>query len=88
MSDMTETVEYFFKEYHNFREILCSIKYSIEQKLDAFRGLFTVYVNVKTENKEEEKKIQIAMMDLKTETDMRLGYQAMADIEAIFEAIL
>ena len=39
------TQEYLLKEYHAFRDIMCSTKYSIEQKQDAYQGLLFVYVN-------------------------------------------
>ncbi len=42
----TYTSESFIEEFHGFREILCSKKYSEEQKLGAFQGLLLVYLNV------------------------------------------
>lgn len=38
------TPEYFLKEIHSFREIMCSTKYTLEQKTKAFEGLLYIYI--------------------------------------------
>ena len=43
---MKITGDYFLKEYHAFREIMCSRKYTVEQKDKAFSGLTYVYFNI------------------------------------------
>ena len=43
---MLITGDYFLSEYHAFRKIMCSRKYTIKQKDDAFAGLTCVYLNV------------------------------------------
>lgn len=38
------TPEYFLKEIHGFRKIMCSREYTFEQKDNAFKGLLYVYI--------------------------------------------
>lgn len=38
------TTEYFLKEIHSFRKIMCSTEYSLEQKEKAYEGLLYIYV--------------------------------------------
>jgi len=78
------TVEYFFKEYHSFRKEMCSKQNTIQQKLDMFKGLVYVYVNVKQQNPQIEQRLQMAMKVLKTELDMRLGKEALQEIHNIY----
>ena len=72
---MEITMDYFSSEYMKFRDIMCSKKYTPEQKLDAWGGLLTVYVNVKTDNKEDKDTLLVRMQALKREFDMRLEYE-------------
>ena len=71
-----------------FRKILCSTAYSIEQKLDGFNSLTFVYSNLKNMPQHDENLCQSAMLGLKIETDMRLGYQASREITAMVENML
>lgn len=83
------TVDYFRQEYGDFRKIMCSANYSTEQKLDAFEALVFVYMNIDPSiSKEDESSCQIAMQSLKIEFDMRLGYQAVMEIHALYEQIV
>ena len=40
------TTEYFLKEIHSFRKIMCSAAYTLEQKDKALEGLMFVYIGV------------------------------------------
>ncbi len=39
--------ELFIKQYHHFREIMCSTKYDLEQKQQAFQDLAQAYLRCK-----------------------------------------
>lgn len=83
MPENNLTMKYFFEEYHRFRQEMCSRKPTIDQKLNMFMGLVYVYLNVRTQNQEEEERLQTSMTALKEEFDMRLGYQASMEIESM-----
>ncbi|KKN69804.1 hypothetical protein LCGC14_0437500 [marine sediment metagenome] len=68
-------MEYYRSEYVKFREIMCSKKYTPQQKIGAFGGLVMVYTHVKTTNKKDQESIIISMQALKIEFDMRLKYE-------------
>lgn len=80
MSQKTKTFNYFLEEYHKFRQILCSTKYTIEQKLNAWKGLLYVYVNVETENEKQENLMQTCMSAIQRETEMRTGMELFLQI--------
>lgn len=77
------TFEYFMEEYHRFRKELCSRNNTIDQKLKMFQGLVYVYFNVKKLDEKTEERMQVMMEALKIEVDMRLGYEALAEIYSI-----
>jgi len=76
--------DYFLEEYNRFRDIMCSSVYSIDKKLEAYKGLFFVYMNLDpNQPKEDEELCQTAMTTLDMELNMRLGIQMRMDIEAL-----
>jgi hypothetical protein len=80
------TKKYFLKEYHKFREIMCSGAYDLEQKLDAFQGLVFVYMNITPNQSAEDEQIcQTAMMGLNNELNMRLGYDLAQQCAKVLE---
>ncbi len=46
------TPEYFLKEIHFFRNIICSKEYSLEQKENAFEKLLHLYISIENLDKE------------------------------------
>ena len=77
------TTKYFLEEYSRFRGIMCSTEYDMEQKLEAYKGLFFVYVNIDPDVDSELCKGAMEALDL--ELNMRLGYEAMLQIANIVE---
>lgn len=78
--------EFFLKEFHGFRAIMCSAIYNVEQKLDAFKGLFYVYVSLDSEMSEDDRELcESAMSMLNSEFNMRLSIQETMQITALFE---
>ena len=61
---------YFIEEVNRFREILCSKNYSSEQKLEAFKGLFYVYLET-----EENPSLKLIMRGINEETSRRIILQ-------------
>jgi len=81
------TYKYFLSEYHKFREIMCSRDISIEDKLEAFKGLVYEYVNLDPETSEDDKGVcETAMSALSYELNMRIGYQFESQLDALFES--
>ena len=79
------TKEYFFEEYHRFRKIMCSTEYDPEQKMDSFKGLLFVYVNLDNNlSPEDNDMIITTMASLEAEVSQRLGYQMAMEIQALF----
>jgi len=73
--------EYFFKEYHDFRKVMGTKGISVEDKLEAFKGFFYVYLNLNVNLPEKDKEICISAMDaLNVEVNMRLGLQSIQEI--------
>ena len=87
MASFDITKDYFLEEYNKFRAIMCSKAYDLGQKLDAYRGLWFVYLNLKVDLPEKEVDLcRGAMGALDLELNMRIGYQMRADIEALVKA--
>lgn len=74
---MKITGDYFLKEYHTFREIMCSLKYTIEDKDEAFKGLTFVYFNIESDDPKLEL-CESAYAALTYEFPMRQACQLMA----------
>ncbi len=72
---MKITLDYFKKEYLNFREVMCSTKYTVEQKSDALRGLLTVYVNIELKDGDDPDFATNMVDALLSEYDMRIAYE-------------
>ena len=83
MEDKKFTLNYFRQEYTAFRDIMCSRKYSIDDKLTYWGGLIFCYVNLEKLQKEEEEQVQMSMLALQNEFNMRMGYQAAIEIQEI-----
>lgn len=67
--------EYFLKEYTAFREIMCSTKYSFEQKTEAHERLLAIYMLVKFDNKENEKLRVHIITTIDIEFAKRMSYE-------------
>jgi len=77
------TKEYFLTEYHKFREIMCSMT-SVDDKLNAFKGLLYVYMNLDPKLSVDDKELcDMSMQSLSLELSMRIGYQAQIEIEKL-----
>lgn len=77
---MKITGDYFLKEYHVFRNIMCSLEYTVEQKDEAFKGLTLVYFNIELDDpKLELCKLTYTALALH-EFPMRQTYQIMASL--------
>lgn len=79
MSDMPETITLsrFYEEHHTFREMLCSKKYTVEQKRKAFNAIMTLALRVDAKTPEEEDAVQVAMDMMAIEVPRRLLYEEM-----------
>jgi hypothetical protein len=78
------TTKYFLKEYHLFRAIMCDGDTDIEDKLEAYKGLWFVYVNLKLDQPQDERELCMSAMEaLDTEFNMRIGLQAFTKIKAL-----
>jgi hypothetical protein len=76
--------DYFLKEYHGFRAILCSREYTKEQKLKAWEGLLLVYVNVRGLTKDEEAVCESAMLSMaQYELPTRLALEATGNLDKL-----
>ena len=51
------TKEYFLQEYNDFRQIMCSGSISQENKLEAYKGLWFVYLNLKLDLSDNDKEL-------------------------------
>lgn len=72
--------DYFLKEYHAFRGIMCSTEYSFEQKDDAYKGLLQVYIMVGNSSSdgvtdEDRETIVQIMSNLDTEFAVRMSHE-------------
>ena len=86
------TKEYFLKEYHLFRALMCSADKSVDDKLEAYKALWFVYLNLKTDMLEDDKETcKFAMGALDMELNLRIGIQFRMEVEALvreeFEAL-
>lgn len=72
---MQVTMDYYRDEYNKFREIMCSTKYTIKQKEDAFQGMAYVYLNTKTDNNEDKNALITSFRALTIEYEMRMLYE-------------
>jgi len=78
------TTEYFLTEYHRFRAIMGQRDVDIEDKLDLYKGLWFVYLNLKVDQPKDEKEMcEMAMSALDIELNMRIGMQVRMEIEAL-----
>ena len=76
--------DYFLKEYHGFRAILGSRKYTRDQKLKAWEGLLLVYVNLGGLVKDEAAVCESAMLSMSQyELPMRLALEATGDLDRL-----
>ena len=77
MSDelMTITCEKFLEEYHTFYEMLCSTKYTVDEKREAYTNIMMLSTRVKTETPEEEEQVQMVLNLMAIEVPMRLFYE-------------
>jgi hypothetical protein len=73
--------EYFLKEFHAFRKIMCSTEYSPEQKYDAWEGLLRVYFFC--EGGDVEVREQAIRM-LMAEFPLRMSLELVSKLEALF----
>ena len=81
------TKDYFLKEFVEFRKIMCSRKYTIEDKLKAYKALWFIYLNLKSDiSTDDEELCKDAMNALDIEFNMRIGYQQQEDILDIIKA--
>jgi hypothetical protein len=81
------TTEYFLKEYHRFRAAMGQRDIDIEDKLELYKGLWFVYLNLKVDQDENEKEMcKMAMGALDIELNMRIGMQVRMEIEALVRA--
>ena len=81
------TKEYFLQEYNDFRQIMCSGSITQENKLEAYKGLWFVYLNLKLDLPDTDTKLcQGAMEALDVEFNMRIGLQFQMDVEAYTRA--
>lgn len=80
---MEVTHDYFLDEYHKFREIMCSTKYTPDQKFDAYGGLLRVYFLCVDDENSGLRETVIEM--LQVEFPMRMGLEATMKLEALFE---
>jgi hypothetical protein len=79
--------DYFLEEYHRFRKIMCAADISTEDKLEAYKGLWFVYLNLKIDMPEDDKETcKFAMDALDMELNMRIGIQVRMEIEALVRA--
>lgn len=67
--------KYFLGEFNSFRDVMCSTKYTKEQKENALQGLMFVYIRMKPGTKEEESLAQSAIDMLMVEFPMRMQYE-------------
>lgn len=82
---MKITHEYFLDEWHKFREIMLSTKYTLEQKQDAFAGLMRVDILCTEGTEEEVETRKTAMGILHVEVPMRLGLEAVSELEHLMK---
>jgi hypothetical protein len=78
------TTEYFLKEYHTFRAIMGKRDVDVEDKLELYKGLWFVYLNLKVDQPADDKEMcKMAMSALDIELNMRIGMQCRMEIEAL-----
>ena len=81
------TKEYFLKEYHLFRAFMCRSDKTVDDKLEAYKALWFVYLNLKTDMLEDDyETCQFAMGALDLELNMRIGLQFRMEVEALVKA--
>jgi hypothetical protein len=73
--DMEITMDYYRSEYMKFRGVMCSPKYTIKQKEDAFKGVAWVYLNTKTDSEEDKDALVTSFQALTLEYEMRMLYE-------------
>jgi len=77
---MEVTMDYYRDEYNKFREIMCSTKYTTEQKEDAFQGMAYVYLNTKTDNDKDKDALITSFQALTIEYEMRMLYETIKEL--------
>ena len=85
---MKITHEYFLNEYHKFREIMCSTKYTPKQKQDAYGGLLQVYMACEDKDPENEELRKMAIEMLQMEFPLRMGLELTMQFEKLFAEIV
>ena len=87
MASFQITKEYFLEEYHRFRAVMCRSDITTEDKLEAYKGLWFVYLNLKIDIPEKDKELcEMAMGALDIELNMRIGFHIKMEIEALINA--
>jgi predicted RNase H-like HicB family nuclease len=71
---MEFTYEEFLKEYLAFRGFMTTKGNTVEQILQKWEGVLTVWVHTRSEDKDKIKQGGIAMSALQLELEMRLKY--------------
>ena len=74
--------DYFMKEFHGFREIMCSTAHTPEQKQDAWAGLLTAYIHCEDEVDRDIRRTAMEM--LVVEFPLRLGLEMTAKLRDLF----
>ena len=84
---ITYNKEYVFSEYHAYRAILCSNKYTVENKLDALYGFMVCYIYFKPENDNEQRQVNNLFDAIISETSMRLGCEMASEVVKMLSKI-
>jgi hypothetical protein len=78
------TTEYFLKEYHLFRALMCRADKSVDDKLEGYKALWFVYLNLKLDQPKDKRELCMdAMNALDVELNMRIGLQAFTKLKAL-----
>ena len=78
------TTKYFLKEYHLFRALMCRSDVEVEDKLEGYKALWFVYVNLKLDQPKDERETCMSAMEaLDIEFNMRIGLQAFTKIKVL-----
>jgi hypothetical protein len=72
---MRVDMDYYRSEYMKFRGVMCSTKYTVKQKRDAFQGMAWIYLNAKTESEEDKDFLVISFQALFAEFERRMMYE-------------
>ncbi len=72
-------MEFFKKQYHEFRAVMCDPTISIEEKQDEYEEFLHVYILVDTKTKEEKEFIITMVQALQSEFSRRMALQLVAE---------